>query len=128
MTVDDRNSIESSKPKSPRSNIDLFAAGERKVPKAPSNSTPNPAEKDVVVAAEKTKPAPVDVGVVSSSITDVVTPASVVSPASSRNSMIELQAELLRLEAEREQLEIDQLRLDEEKVRYLKDGMGTIRL
>lgn len=45
---------------------------------------------------------------------------SVTAPSSSRNSMIELQAELLRLEAEKEQLEIDQLRLDEEKVRKLK--------
>lgn len=120
MSADDRNSIESSKPKTSRSNIDLFAAGERKIPKAPTNSTPTQAEKEVVVAAEKTKPSSVDVGVVSSGITDVATPASasVASPASSRNSMIELQAELLRLEAEREQLEIDQLRLDEEKVRY----------
>ena len=128
MSGDDSNSIESTKPKSSRSNIDLFAAGERKVPKAPSNSTPNPADKDVVVSAEKVKPVAVDVGVASSSITDVATPASVVSPASSRNSMIELQAELLRLEAEREQLEIDQLRLDEEKVRFLKNGRGTVRI
>jgi hypothetical protein len=45
---------------------------------------------------------------------------SVAAPSSSRNSMIELQAELLRLEAEKEQLEIDQLRLDEEKVSKLK--------
>ena len=38
------------------------------------------------------------------------------SASASRNSMIELQAELLRLEAEKEQIEMDQLRLDEDKV------------
>lgn len=47
-------------------------------------------------------------------------PLTIQTPSASRNSMIELQAELLRLEAEREQLEIDQLRLEEEKNKLIQ--------
>lgn len=115
--ADDENQSEKPKPRNPSSNIDLFAAGERKIKKPIDVSvTATPVKPDVPVnkAVDAVKP---------SNIADngqVGPTTSVVAPSSSRNSMIELQAELLRLEAEKEQLEIDQLRLDEEKVSNLK--------
>ena len=132
------------------SNIDLFAAGERKLPKPPVSATvtEKSIEKSIEKAIEKIekieKPIPVPIQIQSTPVstgsstqarTDskteskisgsefISTPVPgpvptipVPSASASRNSMIELQAELLRLEAEKEQIEMDQLRLDEDKV------------
>ena len=71
-------------------------------------------------AVDAVKPVKAEEKVATVSTTEVKTAAPIVSApsaSSARNSMIELQAELLRLQAEKEQLEIDQLRIDEEKVR-----------
>ena len=116
LAADDQNQAEKPKPRNPSSNIDLFAAGERKI-KAPINVsvTSTVAKPEVIAnkAVDAVKPLNTAENV------QIGATTSVAAPSSSRNSMIELQAELLRLEAEKEQLEIDQLRLDEEKVSKL---------
>lgn len=114
MAANDQNETEKPKPKSPSSNIDLFAAGERKI-KVPVNVSATSIFAKPEVAAAKVTDAVKPTIITENVPIGVTTSAS--APSSSRNSMIELQAELLRLEAEKEQLEIDQLRLDEEKVR-----------
>lgn len=115
--ADDEKQSEKPKPRSPSSNIDLFAAGERKIKNPIDVSVTTTAVKPevpVIKAVDAVKPSNI------AENGQVGATTSVVAPSSSRNSMIELQAELLRLEAEKEQLEIDQLRLDEEKVSNLK--------
>ena len=128
MAADDKSSGEKKKSSS-SSNIDLFAAGERKIPKATVpvvNLFPKPvAEKSTTSVVDRI-PVPLSAPTPVSSSSSVSTagskenalplPAVSVAPSASRNNLIELQAELLRLEAEKEQLEIDQLRIDEEKV------------
>ena len=71
-------------------NIDLFAAGDRKV----QTPTLKPKTKDEAQPELSSTPAGLQ----------------------SRASVIEARAELLRLEAEKEQLDIDQLRLQEDMV------------
>lgn len=117
-------------PTKANSNVDLFAAGERKVVKPLVNVVPISVATKTVTETKKVvdvvEPARDVEKVISSSVVDsAISAASSISstpaPSSSRNSMIELQAELLRLEAEKEQLEMDQLRLDEEKVSNQND-------
>ena len=116
LAADDQNQAEKPKPRNPSSNIDLFAAGERKIKAPIVPITPAAAKPEVPMnkAVDEVKSLNLAENV------QIAATTSVTAPSSSRNSMIELQAELLRLEAEKEQLEIDQLRLDEEKVRKLK--------
>jgi hypothetical protein len=114
------NESPSEKPKKKTANVDLFAAGERKpiAPPAPIVFVSVTQSSDK--AADAVKPVKAEEKVATVNTTEVKTGAPIVSApsaSSARNSMIELQAELLRLQAEKEQLEIDQLRIDEEKVR-----------
>ena len=114
------NESPNEKPKKNTANVDLFAAGERKpiAPPAPIIFVSVTQSSDKQADTVKTVKA--DEKVITSSTTEIEIAAPVASapsPSSARNSMIELQAELLRLQAEKEQLEIDQLRIDEEKVR-----------
>lgn len=129
MAADEKNPGEKKKSSS-SSNIDLFAAGERKILKPPApvvNTIVTPVTEKAVSSTQSPTSTVVPTSVPASSsssstsstvLNDIVIPSSPISvaPSASRNSLIELQAELLRLEAEREQLEIDQQRLDEEKV------------
>ena len=114
------NESPSEKPKKNTANVDLFSAGERKpiAPPAPIVFVSVTQSSDKAVDAGK--PVKPEEKVATVSTTEVKAAAPIVSApsaSSARNSMIELQAELLRLQAEKEQLEIDQLRIDEEKVR-----------
>ena len=79
-------------------NIDLFAAGPRRLPVKPLQQVAPP-----------TPPSSSDTDN-RRSVQDMAT-----SPGA-RNGKIELRAELLRLEAEREQFEVDKQRIDQEKV------------
>lgn len=76
-------------------NVDLFAAGDRKIltPISPSSRTISSTPTQATVSAKST-----------------------LSSLANRTSDIGLQVELLRLEAEKEQLLIDRQRLEEEKV------------
>lgn len=125
--------------KSPSVNIDLFAAGERKVIKTVTKTEKGKEQNDSGSAKVISSTAVAEEIDNKAGKNDVnndkknnmnnekntlqpstTTPPSTSNPPptsiSSRNSVIELQAELLRLEAEWEQLEVDQQRIEEEKV------------
>ena len=125
MAADDKTSGEKKKSSS-SSNIDLFAAGERKIPKATVPVVNLVAAEKTIASVVDRIPVPLSAPIPVSSSSGKSTTgsnenvlpltAASLAPSASRNNLIELQAELLRLEAEKEQLEIDQQRIDEEKV------------
>ncbi len=123
--------------KAKNSFIDLFAAGDRKTPiqtpsptLASSSGTANASATGTVMAPPKPAPVATD----STTTATTTAPASTAPPTTppsataSRNTNIELQAELLRLEAEKEQLEVDQLRLEGEKRRLVEVDALIVKL
>ena len=82
-------------------NIDLFAAGPRRLPVKPLQQIVAPTPPSNSDSDSRR------------SVQDMATSPGI------RNAKTELRAELLRLEAEKEQFEIDRLRIEQEKVSTL---------
>lgn len=97
-----KTNITTSEIKNPSSNIniELFAAGPKRQLKTPS-STPE--------------------SILTPPIAQIVnTTATTALPSSNRGSVLELQAEKLRLEAEKEQIQFDEIRIEKEMVMNIK--------
>eukprot|EP01038_Epipyxis_sp_PR26KG_P009953 gene9953-13386_t len=94
------------KEKSKSEFIDLFAAQDRKniisSSSSPSTISPMPTTAVKLIKTDSSLP--------------LISSANVSDSFSGRNSLIELQAELLRLEADKEQIKIDWNRIEEQKI------------